>query len=223
MSRRIIKFKFANKPRGPGKVFIVIAAITTAVAIFSAMFLVIKFSGIIQSGPEYIGGPLRGVAEEDVLYTPTENSESDILLENNLIRSGWAFKGQTDVTFMDFDLTTREGGQVQKMAFSLAGYARPYDVSGVQLYMNEKFIGEKPLFEGRAVFDNMNLNLGGGSTYNFTVKGKVASVAVASDRILLGIASADDIFIRGNSARELAVGGEFPLWGRDVSVIGGKL
>ncbi len=223
MSRRIIKFKFANKPRGPGKVFIVIAAITSAVAVFSAMFLVIKFSGMIQPGPEYIGGPLRGVAEEDVLYTPPENKESDIMISNNLKRSGSAFKGQTDVTFIDFDLTTREGGKVQKMAFSLDGYARPYDVSGVQLYMNEKFIGEKPLFEGRAVFDNMNLNLDGGSTYNFTVKGKVGSAAVASDRIQLGIAEADDILIRGNSARELSVGGEFPLWGRYVSVIGNKL
>lgn len=223
MGRRIIKFRNPHKPRVGASVFVVISAITAATAVFALAFVLIKFTGWTQPRPTYEGGPLRGVAMEDVLYRPAAADYFDAVIELKQGGSGHAYGGQKDVNFLEFSLSPRTGAKLSRVVFSLDGYARPYDVSGLQLYMNEKFLAEKPMFQGQANFDNLNINLKAGERVDFKVTGTVSNQAYAGDRVQIGIQDPGDITLRGTMGGSLSIGGGFPIWGPHVSVIGEML
>ena len=223
MARRIIKFRNPHKPRIGASVFVVISAITAATAVFALAFVLIKFTGWTQPRPTYDSGPLRGVAMEDVLYRPQVTEDTDAFIELKQSGSGHAVRGQKDVNFLEFSLTPRINGKFSRVVFSLDGYARPYDVSGLQLYMDEKFLAEKPMFQGQSIFDGLNINLKAGERVDFKVTGIISEQAYPGDRVQIGIKDPSDITLRGSMGGSLSIGGPFPMWGRYVSVIGGML
>jgi hypothetical protein len=224
MSRRIITFRYPHQSSFSGDVMVIIFAFVFAVAIFAALFLFVKFGGaLLNERPVYDSGMLRGVPLESVIYTePEVVLEGDVVLSRDVRGGGSAERGEMDVSFQKFDMTARSDGSLREITFSLNGFARPRDVTGLQLYVNGEFVAEKPFFEGRATFDGLNVILNAHKTVNLEVKGKVGADAVSSDRIQIGIASTDDILIRTGIGDKLTIEGGFPLWGRYISVIGSR-
>ncbi len=223
MARRIIKFRYPHKPKIGASVFVVISAITSAVAVFALIFILTKFSGWIQPRPVYDNGPLRGVAMEEVLYKPQVTEQTDAVIKNLSAGTTHVRRGGKDVTCLEFSVTSRTGGRLSELVFSLDGYARSYDVDGLQLYMDEKFMAEKPMFQGQSIFDGLNITLNAGETKEFRVTGKISEQAYPSDRIQVGILSADDITMKGTLGKTQSTGGDFPMWGGYVSVVGDPL
>lgn len=223
MARRIIKFRDPSKPHWGANALLVIAAFTSAVFVFALAFILIKFTGWTQPRPVYEGGPLRGVALEEVLYKPQVTEETDAVIKIHSGGSTHARRGEKDVTCLEFSVTSRTGGRLSELVFSLDGYARPYDVDGLQLYMDEKFMAEKPMFQGQSIFDGLNINFNAGETKEFRVTGRISEQAYPSDRIQVGILSADDIIMKGSLGKTQSTGGDFPMWGGYVSVVGDPL
>jgi hypothetical protein len=205
---------------------LVIAAIASAVAVFFLMFIFVKYSGLVIPGPVYEGGALRGLQVEKVMYDPADSVRKDVIIERMNLGSGSAFRGQTDVSFFKYSLTLLGSAKLKRVAFSFNGKSRADAVTGLQLYVNDEFIAEKPFFEGQAVFEGLNIDLVRDKPLNFEVKGKINENAVSSDRIQLGILAREDMEIKSGLGETFYVAGsgaeDFPVWGRYVSVIGSK-
>jgi len=222
MTRRVITFRYPHKNSIGIDAMLVIAAIASAVAIFFLLFVIVKFSGWIQPRPEYVSGPFRGVALEDVLYDPGEEtmSDADIIYEKRSSTS--AYKGQMDVSFLVFHIEANESGKVNQMILTVSGPGDSSNVTALQLYLNDDFFTEKPVYQGQARFDNLNITVDARENTKFEFKGKVSNGATSSDRIRVGIAGGEDVVIRNAAAEVMSMGGNLPLWGRYVSVIGSR-
>jgi hypothetical protein len=227
MARRVIQFHHPYQHSFGADMMLVIAAIASAVAVFFLIFVFVKYSGLVIPRPVYEGGPLRGLQVEKVLYEPGADAvRKDVIIERMNLKSGSAFRGQEDVSFFKYSLTPRWDSKLHKLAFSFNGKARPDAITGLQLYVNDEFIVEKPFFEGRADFEGLNIDLFMDESLKFEVMGKINENAISSDRIQLGLLSREDIEIKSGLGETLYIAGsgsgDFPVWGRYVSVIGSK-
>lgn len=220
MAKVIVKFKNPNEQNRGVKTTFIIAGITSAVFIFSLLFILIKFIGWTQPQPTYNRGVLKGVSYENVLYDPSQSDQFDIFVETKKTKSGYAFRGQKDVKFLEFSITPKVTGKLSKIVFSLSGFSHPKDISGMQLYMDEKFLGERPLYLGEAIFDGLNIQLDAGNKTDFKLFGDVSDVASAGDRLQIGIFDIENVKFRGKMGENLLIGGNFPILGDYVSVIG---
>ena len=223
MGRKIIKFSHPGKHKIGSDIMVVIGAIASAAALFFLLFVFVKFSGLILPRPEYDQSPLRGVALEKILYKPSQTVEADALLEKEILKSLSAHRGESDVDFLNFTLTLKKTGKLDKLEFSINENVRQYAVTGLQLYIDDIYMYERPLFEGSAVFENLNFPLGADESVSVKVTGKISENAVSSDRIQIGISKPEDIVVRSTTSEKIPVYADFPFWGRYVSVIGSKL
>lgn len=223
MGRKIIKFSHPGKHKIGSDIMVVIGAIASAAAFFFLLFVFVKFSGFVLPRPEYDESPLRGVALEDVLYKPEPAAAADAFLEKESLKSLSAHRGESDVDFINFTLTLKKPGKLDKLEFSINENVRQYAVTGLQLYINDVYMIERPLFEGNAVFENLNFTLDADESVFIKVTGKISENAVSSDRIQIGLLNPEDIVVRSTTSEKITVDANFPFWGRYVSVIGSKL
>jgi len=161
---------------------------------------------------------------ERVLYEPEPAAEEmDVRLEVETVSGGYAYLGEEDVDFMSLILTSQESGKLHDLVLTVDGYARPTDVKSLQIYVDEQFIAEKPVFEGKAIFSSLNIELDAHFPREVKVKGAISDEALSGDRVVVGIMDDSSISVRNGMSKRLTVDSDFPALGSYVSVIGGKI
>lgn len=223
MASQVIKFRDPNKKR-VNSGLLAIFAFSLAVFSFLAFFETLKFFGILFIDKADFSGPLHGAAMERVIYEPKPDAEEkDAMLETNGNNGGYAHQGEENVDFLKITITSRESGKLHDLVLTADGFARPTDVKSLQIYIDEKFIAEKPVFEGKAIFSGLNIDLDAHYPREIVVRGAISDEALSGDRVTIGVLAEGDVVIRNGLSRSLSVGGEFPAWGGFVSVIGGRI
>ena len=171
--------------------------------------------------PVTAGTDVHGAAE-----TPTPRISTGIVegaavtLSADKKGDAYASPGQKDVEAMTFNLVPVTDCFLNKIVFHLDRLAHDEDIGRLQLYYDDKLLGETTFFDGRATFDNLMVKLGKNSFQQFGVKAVLGDGARSGDRILLQIISAEDIAVTDNGAEKLEVQGAFPVTGNPVSIIG---
>ncbi|MCC7197114.1 hypothetical protein IT413_02855 [Candidatus Peregrinibacteria bacterium] len=146
----------------------------------------------------------------------------DVFVETKEFKSFGA-RGQKDVLLFDAIISSLQDASLREITFRTEGYARPYDVASMQLYVNGKFVSEAPVFEGKAQFLSLKLEVQPGEQLFLKVHGTMGNEAVAGDRLQIGFLDSSDMKFVSDDGKRLTVGGKFPIWGGFVSVIGDKL
>lgn len=223
MASKIIKFRDPNKKR-VNSGLLAIFAFSLAVFSFLAFFETLKFFGILFIEKEDFSGPLHGAAMERVIYEPKPAAEEkDVKLEVGGKAGGYAYLGEENVDFLSLTFTSQESGRLHDLVLSVDGFARPTDIKSLQIYVDEKFIAEKPVFEGKAIFSGLNIDMDAHFPREIDVRGVISDEALSGDRVVVGIMDEGDIALRNGLSRSLSIDGEFPVWGSYVSVIGGRI
>lgn len=146
----------------------------------------------------------------------------DVFVETREVQSFGA-RGQKDVLLFDASVSSHQDATLRDVTFHTEGYARPYDVASMQLYVNGKFVSEAPVFEGKAQFSSLKLGVEPGEQLFLTVHGTMSNEAIAGDRLQIGFSDSGDLNLVSDAGKKLVVGGKFPIWGGLVSVIGDKI
>lgn len=222
MARRIRKFRSFRRNNQKTDYFIIALAFLSAFATtFSFYILLISFGIVPDKNPTQT---IHGVAVERAIDEAGDSdSEKDVSIELLNNSASYASKGEENVRFFAFNLSSPFEARIKELIFSLSGYAKPSDVVNLQLFVNGKFIGEKSFFEGKGSFSDLNIQIDAGHTMEVEVTGKVSDEATTGDGVQVGIHSSDDLIIKTPYSKVLTVDAEFPLFGNPVSVIGDQL
>lgn len=149
-------------------------------------------------------------------------TQGDVFVETHEVQSIGA-RGQKDILLFDAIVSSRQDASLRGLTFHTEGYARPYDVASMQLYVNGKFVSEAPVFEGKSQFASLKLAVEPGEQLFLQVHGTMSTEAVAGDRLQIGFQNSTDLNLMSDAGKKLMVGGKFPVWGGLVTVIGDKL
>lgn len=149
-------------------------------------------------------------------------AQGDVFVETHEVQSFGA-RGQKDVLLFDSSVSSHQDATLREVTFHTEGYARPYDLASMQLYVNGKFVSESPVFEGKAQFSSLKLAVEPGEQLFLTVHGTMSNEAIAGDRLQIGFSDPGDLSLVSDAGKKLYVGGKFPIWGGFVSVIGDKI
>jgi hypothetical protein len=186
--------------------------------------LVKQKQGDVHFLEEYTANvPVEGdgaTQENDAVNAVT--TQGDVFVETHEVQSIGA-RGQKDVLLFDAIVSSRQDASLRELTFHTEGYARPFDVASMQLYVNGKFVSEAPVFEGKAQFASLKLAVEPGEQLFLQVHGTMSTEAVAGDRLQIGFQESGDMILVSDAGKKLAVGGKFPVWGGLVTVIGDKL
>ncbi|GEM_PF-5315751 len=165
---------------------------------------------------------IHASAREKVL--PDIKSRPAEVLQITPEKTGTRFvaPGEQNVMFMQFGITAPRDGYLERLVFTLDDFARPYDVSQLQLYHEQKLLGTVPFLEGKALFQNLHLQLAKNDLSSFEVRGKISQQAMSGDRIRIGFKSMDAVKFQSDEALDI-VAGSFPVWSQPISVIGEQL
>jgi len=153
---------------------------------------------------------------------PDEKNQGDVYIVTNEVKSS-GVQGAKDVLLFDAAISSHQNGTLRNLVFHSDGFARPYDVASMQLYVNEKFVAEAPVFEGKAEFSSLQIEIEPGEQLFIKVRGNMSVDALAGDRLEIGFTSSSDVELKNDEGGILSIGGKFPIWGGYVSVIGKKL
>lgn len=138
----------------------------------------------------------------------------------NPSQNGYSFVGGTEIELMKFHVSADTNSELNTLTFTLDSLANPYDLKSVQLYQNDNLIADISVFEGKAIFNNLRIQVTKNLLESFELKGELSDQANAGDRVRLLFKSAAAVSIKDLSGKDLKINGLFPLAGNVISVIG---
>lgn len=210
--RKIRKFFYRN---------ILLAISAFLLAAVAVLFIVISLkmetSPIYRYAMQFRGSAIETTGKE--LSPAVFDEDSYIFIETRNEGEGYVNRGDEDVVLMRFDLTSKSDTRLMGVNFK----ADERDFKNLQIYFDDQYVDEAPVYQGGAVFSDLWIKLGAGVKNEIVVKGVIASSAQSGDVVRISINDVEDISITGDLAKSHDVEFEFPLKGRTLRIIGDKI
>ncbi len=135
-------------------------------------------------------------------------------------------KGAKGVAFMKFELSVTGGSgniKVNEINISRKGISSDSDVDKLYLYdsANIRIGSEKTLYNGKVVFNNLNLIINEGTTRNIILKGDVSNNANIANNFYFSIDSSDNVKAEDINGNTVKITGNFPMNGNIMTIAGG--
>ncbi len=117
---------------------------------------------------------------------------------------------------------SNQSGYVSSLTMHIKDFKRNGFVSYLQLYVDNQFIAEAPVFEGKAVFSNLHFSVNKEYELPFVIKGKISNNVVPGDIERIGFIGEKDLIITDVYSKLLNVCGDYPLYGNNISIVGNQ-
>lgn len=221
MSQNVYSFRFAH--RNSYKRDTIAVLLSLLATIFAAFLFVevLKFADLIPSGHVVDARLLHASVLENAAYTPP--AVPDVHMDFHGNDSSYGFRGEQGIRLWEFSFSSPKEAKLQRLVFSLKDPDASDDIHRLQLSVDGKFVTEKPVFGGFAIFDGLNLHIQPDEELHLEITGDLSDDAHAGHRIQIGIADPENILIQSSFSKPYTVDMDFPSWGPAVSVIGSPL
>jgi len=157
------------------------------------------------------------IVDDKITATKTVLEKCNGFIDVNNFNFVHASPNMTDVLLFSGKIETNSRVYVDFLNFSIDDNVN--SIRYLQLYVDDVFISEVPVFNGKAFFENLKISIDKNKPFLFVIKGKISKFAKTGSILKINFALNTDIGLIDDYSNPIFVCGDFPLYGNNVSIV----